>query len=77
MSNEPEQPSTIAPQSLDTKTFDAEAYVHQAAQLYPLDISPEQMPGVVDNFVRIHAIAQFVLDFPLPDTLESAPTFEP
>ena len=72
MPNQPEQ-STIA----NTQTFDAETYVQQAAQLHQLDIPPEQMPGVVDNFERIHAIAQFVLDFPLPDTLEAAPTFEP
>ncbi len=35
------------------------------------------MASVVENFERIQAIAQPVLDFPLPDTLEAAPRFEP
>ena len=63
--------------SADPTPFDAATYVHQTAQLHQLSIPPEQMPGVVDNFEQIHRIAQVVLDFPLPDTLEAAPQFEP
>ncbi|NET09995.1 MAG: DUF4089 domain-containing protein [Merismopedia sp. SIO2A8] len=72
MANIPKLTSTS-----DSTPFDAATYVHQSAQLHQLSIPPEQMPGVVDNFERIHAIAQFVLDFPLPDTLEALPRFEP
>jgi hypothetical protein len=57
--------------------FKAEVYVQQMAQLLNLDIPPPQLAGVVENFERIQAIAQAVLAFPLPDTLESAPRFEP
>ncbi|NEQ51415.1 MAG: DUF4089 domain-containing protein [Leptolyngbya sp. SIO3F4] len=58
-------------------SFDAATYVHQTAHLLNLSIPLEQMASVVENFERIQAIAQPVLDFPLPDTLESAPRFEP
>ncbi|MEM9486918.1 MAG: DUF4089 domain-containing protein [Cyanobacteria bacterium P01_F01_bin.116] len=58
-------------------SFDAATYAHQTAQLLNLSIPPEQMASVIENFERIQAIAQPVLDFPVPDTLESAPRFEP
>ncbi|MDJ0707484.1 MAG: DUF4089 domain-containing protein [Leptolyngbyaceae cyanobacterium MO_188.B28] len=64
-------------QSSVQNTFSAEVYVQQTAQLLNLSIPPEQMAGVVENFERIQAIAQPVLEFPLPDTLEAAPRFEP
>ena len=63
--------------SQDANTFDAAAYVQQTAQLLNLSIPPEHMASVIENFERIHAIAQPVLDFPLPDILEAAPRFEP
>ncbi|KAI9131947.1 DUF4089 domain-containing protein [Acaryochloris sp. CCMEE 5410] len=47
------------------------------AKLLGLSIPPDQLPGVVESFEQIHRIAQPVLDFPLPDTLEAAPQFEP
>lgn len=52
-------------------------YVPQTAQLLNLPIPPEQLASVVENFERIQAIAQPVLEFPLPDDLEAAPRFEP
>lgn len=58
-------------------SFDAAAYVQQTAQLLNLSIPLEHMDSVVENFERLQAIAQPVLDFPLPDTLEAAPRFEP
>ncbi|MGD1855162.1 MAG: DUF4089 domain-containing protein [Leptolyngbyaceae cyanobacterium] len=58
-------------------TFDTVVYVQQSTQLLQLSIPPEQMAGVVENFERVQTIAQPVLDFPLPDTLEALPTFEP
>ena len=63
--------------SQQTSSFDADAYVQQTAQLLNLSIPPEHMASVVENFERIQAIAQPVLDFPLPDALEAAPRFEP
>lgn len=57
--------------------FSAEVYVQQAAQLLNLPIPSDQMASVVENFERIQAIAQPVLEFSLPDHLEAAPRFEP
>jgi hypothetical protein len=42
-----------------------------------LPIAPEYRPGVVDNLERTAAIAQLILDFPLPETIESASVFQP
>lgn len=53
------------------------AYVTEMAKLLGLSIPPDQLSGVVESFEQIHRIAQPVLDFPLPDTLEAAPQFEP
>ena len=57
--------------------FRSRAYVVETAQLLGLFIPAEQMASVIENFERIQAIAQPVLEFPLPDTLEVAPSFEP
>ena len=57
--------------------IDIEAYVKHAAQLLGLSIPPEQFASVVENFERVQAIAKPVLEFPLPDSLEAAPRFEP
>ncbi len=61
----------------DTAPFDASRYVTETLKLLGLTVPPEQMAGVVKNFEQVQAIAQPVLDFPLPDDLESAPRFEP
>ena len=53
------------------------AYIHQAAALTGLSIAPEHLPGVVANLERMQTIAQLVTEFPLLDTVEAAPTFEP
>jgi hypothetical protein len=45
--------------------------------LIGLNLTPEYLPGVVDNFERIAAIASLVNQFDLPEDLEAAPTFEP
>lgn len=63
--NKPLQPAQI------------EAYVRHTTQLLELPIPPEQMADVVENFERVHTIAQQILEFPLPDALEAAPRFEP
>lgn len=58
-------------------SFDTSAYVDLMAATLGLSLPDEIKAGVVANVEHIFAIAQPVLTFPLPDTLESAPTFEP
>jgi hypothetical protein len=60
-----------------TQHSNADTYVDQAAQLIGLPIPPDYHPDVVENFDRIAAIAQLVLEFPIPETTELAPRFEP
>ena len=63
------------------KILDLEEYVEQMALVLNLPINPDHKPGTLDNFARIAAIAQIVLEFPLPPDIEAAsiyqPTFEP
>ena len=56
---------------------DFAAYVEAMAMALELTIPAEIKPGVVANVEHIFAIAHPLLTFPLPDDLESAPTFEP
>ena len=51
--------------------------VDQMAALVGLPLQPAHRPGVIENFVRIRAIAQLVTEFPLPEEIEIAPVFEP
>jgi len=53
-----------------------EAYVDHAASLVGLTLTPEQRDGVVRNLATTFAVAQLVLDFPLPDDVDAAPVFE-
>lgn len=53
------------------------AYVDQAAKLIDLPIAPEHRPGVVQFMGVIMGAAAVVMEFPLPDDVESAPVFEP
>ncbi len=57
--------------------LDPTTYVDIAAQLVELPLLPEHRPGVIENFSRIQAIAQLVMEFPLPEEVEVAPVFEP
>lgn len=54
-----------------------EEYVDRTAELINLPLDPEHRPGVVVNFERIVEIAQLVTEFPLPQSIEAAPVFEP
>jgi Asp-tRNA(Asn)/Glu-tRNA(Gln) amidotransferase C subunit len=56
---------------------DYSQYVKQAAQLIGLELTPEYLPGVIENFERIAKIASLVTEFELSPEIESAPTFEP
>ena len=65
---------------MDVNTSDPDnlaAYVGAMAKVLDLMIPEEIKPGVVANVEHVWAIAQPVLDFPLPDSVESAATFEP
>jgi hypothetical protein len=57
--------------------LDLELWVDQMALLVSLPLQPEHRAGVVANFDRIQAIAQLVMELPLPDEVETAPVFEP
>ena len=52
-------------------------YVDAAARLLHLPISPENLPGVRENFARIATFAQHILVVPLARTDEPAPIFLP
>lgn len=56
---------------------DPAAFVEQMATLIGLPLPSEYRQGVIDNFARILTIAQVVNEFPLPDEVESGPTFDP
>lgn len=65
------------PSAESSGSVNVEAYVDQTAALLGLRIPPEIRASVIENFEQIVAIAQPVLDFEMPDSLEPAPTFEP
>lgn len=62
---------------VDSKPVDFAAYVEAMAIALELTIPDRIKPGVVANVEHIFAIAQPVITFPLPDTVESAAIFEP
>ena len=51
-------------------------YVKQTAELLNLNISPEYLPGVIDNFSKIAEIAALVIEFNLSENIEPAAKFE-
>ncbi|WP_416671244.1 DUF4089 domain-containing protein [Egbenema bharatensis] len=51
--------------------------VDRLSQVLDLPIVSEYRPGVIINLERTATIAQLVLDFPLPETIEPAPFFQP
>lgn len=42
-----------------------------------LPLDSEHRPGVIANLERNAAIAQQVMEFPIPDEIEVAPIFQP
>ena len=60
-----------------SNSVDVAVYVDLMAATLELSIPEEIKAGVVANVEHIFAIAQPILTFPLPDTVESAATFEP
>ncbi len=54
-----------------------QAYLEQMSRVMDLAIPRECVPGVVENLLRLEAIARLVNEFPLPDDIEAAPVFHP
>jgi len=55
--------------------FVPEDYARAVAGLLALPIEPAWMPSIVANLRVLHAAADLVGDFPLPDEAEAAPVF--
>lgn len=55
--------------------FDPETYARAVAGLLALPIDPAWMPSIVANLRVLHAAADLVGAFPLPDEAEAAPVF--
>ena len=53
------------------------SYVDHAAPLMGLTLTPEQRDGVIRNLATTFAVAQLVMEFPLPDDVDAAPVFHP
>ncbi|NJM70905.1 MAG: DUF4089 domain-containing protein [Scytonema sp. RU_4_4] len=62
---------------MEGKELNVGEYVDLMALLLDLQLRDEYRDGVVANFERIKVIAQVVNEFPLPETIEAAPVFEP
>jgi len=56
---------------------DQTAYVEQTARLLGLNLPDQYRDSVIENFRDLNAIAQQVMEFPLPPHTEIAPVFKP
>jgi hypothetical protein len=54
-----------------------DTYVRAALALHGYGLDEAQIAEIVLQFSRIEAIAQTVLEFPLPFTSQAAPVFRP
>jgi hypothetical protein len=59
----------------DAKQVDVKAYADAMAQALDLPLTAEYAPQVETNLGVAFRLVQLVLDFPLPDEAEPAPTF--
>lgn len=62
---------------MSNESTDFAELVDQMAKLLDLPITSDYRPGVIANLERSATIAQLVLEFPIPDSIEAAPTFQP
>jgi len=65
------------PIKMENNNFQVQEYVHQMSLLLNLPINEESKDGVIANFEKIKDIAEIVNNFPLPESIEIAPIFEP
>ena len=56
---------------------DAARYAEQAAVAIGLPIAPARMPAVAQQLAGLLSAAALVMEHPLPEDVEPAPTFEP
>ena len=66
----PDTPATRRPDQVTE-------FVEQTASAIGLAIRPEHLPGVLENTVRIHTLAQLFLEFPIAEDVEDAGVFQP
>jgi hypothetical protein len=62
---------------MESLRFDPVRYVEEAAALLDLPLAADHKPGVVANMVRLAAMAELVMSFPLDEATEAAPVFRP
>ncbi|TAF07374.1 MAG: DUF4089 domain-containing protein [Nostocales cyanobacterium] len=57
--------------------FNVIEYIQQMSLLLDLKLNDEYQDGVIANFTKIKSMAELVNQFPLPEKIEIAPTFDP
>jgi len=62
---------------ISARIADYTTYVEQTACLLELDLPNDYRDSVIENFAQLSAIAQQVMEFPLPSDTEIAPVFKP
>ena len=62
---------------MENQDFNVQEYIKQMSLLLDLPINDEYKDGVIANFEKIKDIAEIVNNFPLPESIEIAPIFEP
>jgi len=51
--------------------------INNAAAEIGLTIDPAYQAGVQEQLTRLRAVAEFLMEFPLPQDVEPAPVFQP
>ncbi|WP_370566937.1 DUF4089 domain-containing protein, partial [Dolichospermum sp. LEGE 00246] len=67
----------VHPTKMENNNLQIQEYVHQMSLLLDLPINDEYKNSVIANFEKIKDIAEIVNNFPLPESMEIAPIFEP
>ena len=67
----------VHPTKMENNNLQIQEYVHQMSLLLDLPIDDEYKNSVIANFEKIKDIAEIVNNFPLPESMEIAPIFEP
>ena len=67
----------VHPTKMENNKLQIQEYVHQMSLLLDLPINDEYKNSVIANFEKIKDIAEIVNNFPLPESMEIAPIFEP
>jgi hypothetical protein len=67
----------IQNKKMENNNFQVKEYVKQMSLLLDLPINDQYKDGVIANFEKIKDIAEIINNFPLPESIEIAPIFEP